>query len=230
MSSTVKTNRKTPERENSTMKTMQIEAYTYTELGQTAKDKVKQWLNEDMQLFDKYTQEMWEEDLLKLGYEECDIQYSGFWSQGDGASIACAVNLETYIKANKLGKRFASLLYWIRATNYNYVHIKRERWGNYVHEKLLYQDTTQMIEELDSYFHYVKEIPEKAYNQLEEIAGIAWCDVVDKSRELYKWLEADYDWHYTDEYMVDMCEANEYLFDEYGDPVHHLEIEEDDNG
>lgn len=47
-------------------------------------------------------------------------------------------------------------------------------------------------------------------------------EVQEKSRELYKSLEANYDFHFTDEYMIDVCDSNEYLFDRYGNPIHNL--------
>lgn len=203
---------------------IKIKAYTYPELDKDAKEKVRIWLD-DWQ-FDKYDREWWTEELEKLGYSDADMSYSGFWSQGDGASISCSVNIQTFIKRHKLGKEYQSLLYWLKEVygEGGCVNIKRSHWGHYVHEKLLYFDTNQIVEEFDSYSSYVKEIPEKAYNQLESIAGTILDEVVDKSRELYKWLKSDYEYTQTEEYLIDMCEANEYRFDEYGNPVHHLEV------
>lgn len=209
--------------------TIKIKAYSYPELSDKAKEKVRVWLD-DWQ-FDDWDREWWTEELEKLGYSDCDFRYSGFWSQGDGASITCSVDLEQFIKRNGLAKNYRSLLYWLRKAkkeqgSISGVKIVRERWGHYVHEMLLSENVNDLQDDL-SYSvgdSHPQEYLDKLLDQVIALGESVLEEVREKSRELYKWLESDYEDHQTEEYLSDMCEANEYRFDVYGNPVHHLEI------
>ena len=54
--------------------------------------------------------EGWQEKLATLGYEDAEINYTGFWSQGDGASFTSKnIDLWMWIKAHKLGNKYESL-------------------------------------------------------------------------------------------------------------------------
>jgi hypothetical protein len=210
-------------------KTIEINAYEFGELSEKAKDKVRKWCNSDMQLFDKYTKEEWERRLEELGYSDIDIQYSGFCSQGDGASIACSVDVRSFLTRNDLLSRFSPVIKWIDACGEElHISILRKQWGNYVHEKFLYYISEDMINTLED--NAIK-VNKTKLGIIVAIAELVLEEVQEKSRELYSFLEADYDYHYTDEYVADMCEANQYLFDAYGEPVHNLEeIREEENG
>lgn len=203
-------------------KTIAIQAYSYAELSDKAKDKVKEWLNRDMQLFDKYEREAYEEELGKLGYSDIDIQYSGFYSQGDGALIACTVDVAQFIARNKLGNKYRKILNVIKKYGVDQrIKIYRERWGHYVHDNLLRYDIGDFVDDMNVFVN----VDDSLFSDVENLAQSVLEEVKEKSRELYSYLETDYEWHYEDEYMIDCCEANEYFFDEYGDPVHHLELE-----
>lgn len=80
--------------------TREITVYKFNELSETAKQHA----------IDDYAQrsmdwEWWDtvyedakEDGKALGYDIDDIRFSGFWSQGDGASWTGRVNLYTFIE------------------------------------------------------------------------------------------------------------------------------------
>lgn len=203
------------------MKIVNVNAYSYSELSEKAKDKVKEWLNSSGidDIFDDCEREYQTEELKELGYSDIDIQYSGFGSQGDGASIACMVDVLKFLDRSKLLSRFSPVVKLIRKNDVNTgVKIIRSTWGHYVHEKLLYSNTADFEEQL-----FPDALSSKAIsNQIEAIGRMILEEVQEKSRELYKSLEANYDFHFTDEYMIDVCDSNEYLFDKYGNPIHNL--------
>jgi len=59
------------------------------------------------------TLEIWEEKLEDMGYTDPTIRYSGFYSQGDGASFTTEwIDLEKWLKYHKLGHQFKSVMYW----------------------------------------------------------------------------------------------------------------------
>lgn len=131
------------------MKIVNVNAYSYSELSEKAKDKVKEWLNSSGtdDIFDDCEREYQTEELKELGYSDIDIRYSGFGCQGDGASIACMVDVLKFLDRSKLLSRFSPVVKLIRKNDVSTgVKIIRSTWGNYVHEKLLYSDTADFEE------------------------------------------------------------------------------------
>lgn len=81
------------------MKTVSFEVYTLAELkalgNQRAVERAMDWLREgaaDYEWWDYY--EMWQSALHQIGFENAKIAFSGFSSQGDGASFTADVDLE----------------------------------------------------------------------------------------------------------------------------------------
>src|SRR5258708_6719855 len=88
--------------------------YTFRELlvlrkeGKTtekAVHKAKDWLIEGQTDHDwwRYLHELWKKALDQIGFEHAEIAFSGFWSQGDGASFTASVNvtrLATFVGTN----------------------------------------------------------------------------------------------------------------------------------
>ncbi len=86
--------------------------YTYAELlalheqkppkvTSAALDRAKSWLSEAQTSHDwwDYIYELWGKALTQIGFEDAEISFSGFGSQGDGASFTCpSVNLEKLIR------------------------------------------------------------------------------------------------------------------------------------
>lgn len=81
-------------------KTITKTVYTFQELLEankagtitaTAVERARNWLREGATDHDWYehTQETWATALGQLGFMEAEIAFSGFWSQGDGASFTC---------------------------------------------------------------------------------------------------------------------------------------------
>jgi hypothetical protein len=77
--------------------------YTFRELlakGDTgAIDRARDWLREGQTDYNwwEYIYELWVAALDQIGFENAQIEFSGFWSQGDGASFTARVDLEKLI-------------------------------------------------------------------------------------------------------------------------------------
>lgn len=78
----------------------EITVYTFDELEGRAKEKARQWLVDAA-----LDSDWWEcvyadakEDGDKRGFEIEDIRFSGFWSQGDGASWTGSVNVARFVE------------------------------------------------------------------------------------------------------------------------------------
>jgi hypothetical protein len=81
-------------------KIIQTEVFTYAELDergdQAAIDKAAEWLRECAVSYDWWDSvyEIWQSALEQIGFIEPKINFSGFWSQGDGASFTARINVE----------------------------------------------------------------------------------------------------------------------------------------
>lgn len=82
--------------------------YTFRELAelnkegkiaQKAVEKARAWLQEATTDHDwySYVLELWEQALAQIGFEGAKINFSGFWSQGDGASFTALVDLDKLV-------------------------------------------------------------------------------------------------------------------------------------
>lgn len=90
------------------LRTIQVARYTYADLialeeagkGQSgAKDKAQQWLR-DAAVDDhwyEYTLELWTGALAQMGFSDAEIAFSGFWSQGDGASFTSNIDFPVLV-------------------------------------------------------------------------------------------------------------------------------------
>ena len=78
----------------------EITVYRFEELEGKAKDKARQWLVEAATDHDWYESvyDLAKEDGAKRGFEIEDIRFSGFWSQGDGASWTGTVSVWRFIE------------------------------------------------------------------------------------------------------------------------------------
>jgi len=95
------------------MQTKTYTVYNYDELSAEAKEKAIEWaqefLREDDFFYDDVKSE-WIEKLESFGFTDVKLAYSGFWSQGDGASFTGKCDMVKFIKATKQSKYYAKLL------------------------------------------------------------------------------------------------------------------------
>lgn len=82
-------------------KTIEITLYQFDELNDKAKEKAvnhyrEHWMSHDW--WDSTYEYMKEEGEHKHGFRVDDIRFSGFWSQGDGASWCGAVDLADWVR------------------------------------------------------------------------------------------------------------------------------------
>ena len=82
-------------------KTIEVTLYQFDELTAPAKEKathnyITNWMDNDW--YDSTYEYMKEEGEHKHGFRVDDIRFSGFWSQGDGASWCGAVDLPDWVR------------------------------------------------------------------------------------------------------------------------------------
>jgi len=217
-------------------KTYTQTVYTFAELrtlGNSAPiEKARQWLQE-LAVMDEFwsedTLEEWKTALSQIGFANAEIAYSGFWSQGDGASFTASVDLPKLIgflaappaasecvSGNpedfrpfvvhhgggvRNNPKFARLL--LLLDYLGGASVTRDS-HHYSHENTC----TFTVEDLRDEGEWISS-DRKLYNEFVEAAEELRCDL---SQAIYKALEAEYEYRTSDEAIAEDAEANDYTF------------------
>jgi hypothetical protein len=189
----------------------------FNELDERTQDKVLEKhydINVDYQDWHEGVLDYWKEKLEVLGIYKPEINYSGFWSQGDGASFTGSLGSDGVIellRQNKVLKKFRYLVDNIRKSNLD-ISVNFERTSHhYSHERTC---TTRL--DWDIYGDLNYDLVSSRARELEEyIEG--WR--IDTCHIIYKSLNDEYDYQTSKEQIIESLEANEYEFDEDGDII-----------
>ena len=188
---------------------------------------IDEWLKEDVEVANKivekysdintdygwytYNIENFCNEAENLGFEidPDDVQFSGFWSQGDGASFEGNVDLLTYLKKTKQLTVYRPL---VRAINCGYIenHVSISRNSHqYSHENTCGVDCIDIYEDITP---LVEKMVDNLENEIEE-TRLELCS------KLYSGLEAEFDSLSSRDVIIETLSANEYDFDIDGNIV-----------
>lgn len=215
-------------------KTIEITLYQFDELNDKAKEKARNyycenWMSHDW--WDSTYEYMKEEGEHKHGFRVDDIRFSGFWSQGDGASWCGAVNIKDWI-ASKPSE------YQQHPTTQIILALIEEGWvdeqvlvsfGNhhYCHEYTMGVDgisCTEPVSDEEMQFGMFKgaqvddlikivDAPQGAlYDMSKEIEE----DCRSFARDIYRELELDYEGQTSEESIAESYAINDVWFTEEG--------------
>lgn len=190
------------------------EGITFDELSEHAKDRVRQWYVEGLDYdwwnfsFDNFIEEM---SQFGIDIQVKDIEFSGFWSQGDGLCFSANMgDIDTikYLKATGQTKKFWALYLNLIKDNVavGYAINGKNYWGN--------------VHGCDFRAFLDFDMPEKHIERLERQFEELRLDIEnfcrDKAVELYRQLEREYEYLTSDESIKESAEANEWYFDKHG--------------
>jgi len=179
------------------MKKITYNVYLFDELGKEAQEKAIEdardnGINTDYDWHDWILEEA-KEKLERQGFENAEINFSGFYSQGDGASFNCDVNLDKFLSGRRCKTEYRKQL------EEEELSICIRNNSNHCHEytmSISYNDYTEtMTDKLEAFI-------------LEEAR--------DQARKIYRELEKENNYLMTDESITETLIANEYYFTEEG--------------
>lgn len=196
------------------METRTYTVYTFDELPKEAQEKAleryRYWNIEDPDWYDSIFDSLASsdnEDLTGMGCEYISCSFSGFYSQGDGASVEYElVDIEKFAKATLSGskhlKTLRRVLKWCPDTL---------EWGK-----------TEKYSSYSSYTNYAPirfDINNKYRQPVKALNAL--CNALDKAskehherlcRETYRALKDDYDYLTSDECLQEFFQEADYLF------------------
>ena len=200
--------------------TKTYQTYRFEELDDKAKEKVFESYRTD----EFYPGDWWHEaavedfveDRTKEGWdlETKDVHFSGFWSQGDGASFDGKVTCETWIKFHKLEAKFPTIMKVLHNTHPLTAKIYTNHFGTYYcHSNTRYleiEEDGQLDEHIYGWDDEAKEqaIMEKWNEEVMRLEEILEDNREELSQQLYSKLEKQYDYYMTDEAIKEDLEAN----------------------
>ena len=132
------------------MRTITQELKKYEELSKEDKAQVIEKYR-DINVgdwYDDFYLEDLQSDLKKVGFLNAEIHYSGFWSQGDGASFDAEVDIIRYLEATTQKTKYKKLLNMIREGEIE-AYIRKNSWSNnYSHEKTRYIELELFVDDI----------------------------------------------------------------------------------
>lgn len=175
------------------MKTTTINLYELSELSKEAKEKALDWGREFVTDHDWYAWLIEEsaDELAKRGYENADINFSGFYSQGDGASFSADATKALLAALPEGLKEYADDL-----------TAKIERASS------LYSHSRTMTCTIDC----PDELNTKIGVELLALESVLINDARTLADKIFNQLRDEYEYLNSDECVAEMIEANEYTF------------------
>lgn len=184
------------------METRTYQVYKFHELTKEQQKKVldnyRYWNVEgDWQGF---VIDEWIEKLKEFGFADATISFSGFGSQGDGASFTAKdVNIDTFLKKTDTTKLYpysknTSAYFWLERIDHHYSHeySVRVRW--------------EWDNDRDEHLSEVEE------EQLEDISKFMELKRRKLSIELYNDLQSEYEYLTSDEALTEFWNENSGYF------------------
>jgi hypothetical protein len=195
------------------MKTKTIQLFEFDELSDAAKEKAREWYREG-NLDYKWWDSTFDDAKAAgkyIGIDVDDIRFSGFWSQGDGASFAGSYEYrkggEKALKADfATDKALHAIAKGLTAVQRRYFYQLGARvtftsWPHYCHERCTSIDV------------WDKRGFDTDLADAEETVSELLRDFM---RWIYRRLEAEYEWLQADEQVDESIRCNGYTFDEAG--------------
>jgi len=196
--------------------TTETEVFAYSELSEQAKEKAREWYrngNLDYEWWEG-VEEQYTTACALFGLDISRIMFSGFWSQGDGASFTGTYSykkgaLQTlkkefpqWTELHDICKRLTQM----QKPNFYGVSVDISQSGRYSHEMTMSFNVSVYIEGVGGRY----DIPEG----LEEDVADIFRDL---ARDIYKSLEAEYEFLNSDEQIEEAILCNDYQFTEDGE-------------
>jgi hypothetical protein len=217
------------------MRTIETTVFHYSELSESAQEKAREWYRHATDFDDFYAECVIDDaatiaDLMGIDLNQNPVKlmngqtrydpaiyYSGFWSQGDGASFECSYRYKPgSVKAvashtgnDKELIAIATALQTIQKKYFYSLRAKSKVSGHYVHSNCM-QVTVDYYDPSSKYSYNVERETDKGESEITEALR-------DFANWIYRQLEREYDYQNSDDAIAESIICNEYEFTEEGE-------------
>ena len=217
-------------------KTIEVEVFKWEELSQSAQQRARDWYIEGMDYqWWEGVYEMCIEDGKEKGFYIDKINFSGFYSQGDGACWQGQVDVRQWLEENCADS--IGLSAWCQLIQEDIVskHVPvTTSPSNYSHENTMVfgdvdDDTDNFVDDytmqlpsifkgmpVSALFDLIDSDTECTLKTVEGITQAITESGKDYARDIYSRLREEYEYLCSEEMMLDHFNCNDYYFDETG--------------
>ena len=194
------------------MRTIELKAYKFEELTESAKKAAREWHSKDG--LDEFQCESitegFQSQLEVLGLPTEKVHWSISYCQGDGVAFYGSVDVEEYLKKNKLLTKFRKLFDSDKDLLVQNVEIKSNspHYNHYNTMTISYNEALYNGYQNDSRLNAIDDFIEHLSDHIKEI-----------SKDFYDQGQKEVDYCYSDEYINESIIANDYEFTEDGDII-----------
>lgn len=156
-----------------------------------------------------------EEDMEKVGIKVDAMHFSGFWSQGDGASFTGYMRSKPFFEHHKLADSYPWIAKLIEMGGDFTLRIERNSYSHYVHENTVSSTLTfagmfrHTLPNDGVRAAVIEQWDELLDAEYEGIAQAATDIIRDYCRDLYRRLREEYEYLTSDEAVWDAIVAND---------------------
>jgi hypothetical protein len=226
------------------METMEeLKTYTYEQLTDEAKENVKQWWWEHGAEYEWWdcAYEDFKEDGKALGFDVGKINFSGFYSQGDGACWSGQIDVVVWLRAHcedsiardawcqLINEGWADKQLPVGYSNNHYSHsgtMSVSYWEGLIGDPDSIKDLEpeHQLMQRDTIFKSMSALDllnlitssDFLYTNMADIAEAIEQSARDYADELYKRLREEYEYITSEANLIEMCDINDWKFDEGG--------------
>jgi hypothetical protein len=218
-------------------KVIEVEVFKYDELSDSAKQKARDWYIEGMDYeWWEGTYEMAKEDGKEKGFYIDKIFFSGFCSQGDGASWTGFVDVRQWLEENcadsigvsawcqLIQEDIVTKNIQVTANNAHYCHESTMSFVDVEDSTDEYHDQFEMVSpsifkgmSVANLFDIIATDPACHYKGVDDITTAIVKSGKDYAIDIYHRLREEYDYLCSEEMMIDHFEANDYHFTNEGE-------------
>jgi hypothetical protein len=207
------------------MRNVTKKVYTFHELSEDVQEKVINAYRDDSYNFDfnelhgQFIIDYWIEKLQDIGFEDAQIEYTGFYSQGDGASFTASVNIEKLINTLTMGNiitKGQAILYnkFLGLQDINIIEMLyyiEKSFSRYSHEQTMYitNESEFYLNENNTAYDYFNSKFEELEEEIIEFARSIAQDIYFELRQEYEYINSE-------EYIAEELIQNETEFYEDG--------------
>jgi len=194
------------------MKTITTQIYTIDELAPDVRERVieeNRYFNVEHDWYTFLYETFIEERMRPLGYSNIDIAFTGFHSQGDGASFTATLNICQWLRAYNLQAKYQKA--YTYAEEYgeeSIIEIIRTS-SSYTHENTC---DAELVCDEPSISKYDDKGSSEIMQQLDQIHAMVEAERLELCKELYSQLKEYYEYQTEDEQILESLRENDYEY------------------
>jgi hypothetical protein len=189
------------------MRNVTKKVYTFNELSEEIQEKVINAYRDNSYNFDfndfhgQFIIDYWIEKLQDIGFEDAQIEYTGFYSQGDGASFTASVNIEKLINTftmDNIITKGQAILYnkFLGLRDINIIEMLyyiEKSSSRYSHEQTMYitNESEFYLNENNTAYDYFNSKFEELAEEIIEFARSIAQDIYFELRQEYEYINSE---------------------------------------